>query len=55
VVIGNGNVALDVARILLTPTALLSRTDIAQHALTALEQSSVERVEVVRDGSRPWA
>jgi ferredoxin/flavodoxin---NADP+ reductase len=47
VVIGNGNVALDVARVLLTPAAELARTDIAPHALEALERSSVREVVVV--------
>lgn len=36
-----GNVALDVARILLRPTTELASTDIATHALTALEESSI--------------
>ncbi|XWS17293.1 hypothetical protein CRYUN_Cryun33cG0054900 [Craigia yunnanensis] len=39
-----GNVALDVARILLRPTSELATTDIASHALTALEQSSIRKV-----------
>ena len=33
VVVGNGNVAMDVARILLVPVEDLHRTDIAEHAL----------------------
>src|SRR5690606_24632520 len=36
VVIGNGNVALDVARILVTNPDVLARTDIADHALESL-------------------
>lgn len=36
-----GNVALDVARILLRPTAELAITDIANQALSALERSSI--------------
>ena len=47
VVVGNGNVATDVARILLMPTAMLARTDIAAHALEALERSTVKRVTIV--------
>lgn len=47
VVIGNGNVALDVARILLTPHSDLVRTDIAQHALDALTESHVKEVVVI--------
>ncbi|MFC5678542.1 FAD-dependent oxidoreductase [Aeromicrobium endophyticum] len=47
VVIGNGNVALDVARILATDPEWLAATDIADHALAALRASSVREVEVV--------
>jgi ferredoxin/flavodoxin---NADP+ reductase len=47
VVIGNGNVAADVTRILLLETELLERTDAAEHALAALRDSSVERVVVL--------
>ncbi|NYI75494.1 ferredoxin--NADP+ reductase [Nocardioides panzhihuensis] len=47
VVIGNGNVALDVARVLLTDPAELRRTDIAEHALAALDVSNVREVVVV--------
>ncbi|WP_328543041.1 MULTISPECIES: FAD-dependent oxidoreductase [unclassified Streptomyces] len=44
VVVGNGNVALDVARILLADPDALARTDIADHALKALRASSVREV-----------
>lgn len=44
VVIGNGNVALDVARILATDPAELEKTDIADHALEALRCSAVREV-----------
>lgn len=44
VVVGNGNVALDVARILVADPAALARTDIADHALRALRGSKVEEV-----------
>ncbi|WP_326835382.1 FAD-dependent oxidoreductase [Amycolatopsis rhabdoformis] len=44
VVIGNGNVALDVARVLARPAADLARTDIADHALAALAGSAVAEV-----------
>ncbi|OMO59599.1 hypothetical protein CCACVL1_24734 [Corchorus capsularis] len=47
VILGQGNVALDVARILLRPTSELAKTDIASHALTALEQSSIRKVYLV--------
>lgn len=44
VVAGNGNVALDVARILVTDPAALTGTDIAGHALAALRASKVREV-----------
>jgi ferredoxin--NADP+ reductase len=47
VVIGNGNVALDIARILLSDIDALRRTDIADHALEALEASNLREVVVV--------
>lgn len=47
VVIGAGNVALDVARLLCSPAQRLGRTDIADHALTALRDSSITEVMVV--------
>ncbi|MCM3920772.1 FAD-dependent oxidoreductase [Frankia sp. AiPs1] len=47
VVIGAGNVALDVARILCSPVERLAATDIADHALDALRTSAIEQVVVV--------
>ncbi|WP_304306133.1 FAD-dependent oxidoreductase [Pseudacidovorax intermedius] len=47
VVVGHGNVALDIARILLRPVDGLRRTDIAAHALDALAHSRVREVVVV--------
>ncbi|KAL4879161.1 hypothetical protein BJY04DRAFT_194412 [Aspergillus karnatakaensis] len=47
VIIGQGNVALDVARILLSDVDRLRQTDIADHALEALSQSKINRVRVV--------
>ncbi|GAV08246.1 hypothetical protein RvY_17970 [Ramazzottius varieornatus] len=47
VVIGQGNVALDVARILLTPPDLLAQTDITAHALLQLRESKIRDVYVV--------
>ncbi|PHT62220.1 NADPH:adrenodoxin oxidoreductase, mitochondrial [Capsicum annuum] len=47
VIIGQGNVALDVARILLRPTAELATTDISCHALAALGESSIRKVYLV--------
>ncbi|KAH8038131.1 hypothetical protein HPB51_022616 [Rhipicephalus microplus] len=47
VVIGHGNVALDVARILLSPPESLQETDIVEPALEALRKSCVRKVIVV--------
>jgi ferredoxin/flavodoxin---NADP+ reductase len=47
VVIGNGNVAADVVRILTLSPEELERTDIADHALEALRASRVEEVIVL--------
>ena len=47
VVVGNGNVALDVARILTSDPADLARTDISDHALATLRDSRVREVVVV--------
>ena len=47
VVVGNGNVALDVARILVTDPDMLATTDIADHALKILHDRGVEEVLVV--------
>ncbi|MEU3567557.1 FAD-dependent oxidoreductase [Kitasatospora sp. NPDC036755] len=44
VVVGNGNVAVDIARILLTDPDRLAATDIADHALAALRRSRVREV-----------
>ncbi|BBX95084.1 FAD-dependent oxidoreductase [Mycobacterium lacus] len=46
VIIGNGNVALDVARVLTTHPDDLSRTDIADHALQALRGSAIREVVI---------
>jgi ferredoxin/flavodoxin---NADP+ reductase len=47
VVIGNGNVAADVVRLLTRDTSELERTDVADHALDALRDSQVEEVVVL--------
>lgn len=47
VIIGQGNVALDVARTLLKDVDTLRQTDISEHALAALSKSKVKRVHVV--------
>ncbi|MFZ9857800.1 MAG: FAD-dependent oxidoreductase [Roseiflexaceae bacterium] len=44
VVIGNGNVAMDVTRILMAPIAELATTDMADHAIDSLRQSQVKQV-----------
>lgn len=47
-IIGNGNVALDVARILLgSPKSHWKSTDISSEALQVLEKSAVKRVNIV--------
>ncbi|HTY32760.1 FAD-dependent oxidoreductase [Mycobacterium sp.] len=46
VVIGNGNVALDVARVLTADPDDLARTDISDHALDALRRSAVREVVI---------
>jgi ferredoxin--NADP+ reductase len=47
VIIGSGNVALDIARILLMDRDDLATTDIAEHALARLRASSIEEVVVL--------
>ncbi len=47
VVIGNGNVALDVARILTEPPESLATTDISDTALSALRAASVREIVVL--------
>ncbi len=46
-VIGLGNVAVDVTRILIKPVSELEQTDIPQHVLDALGRSTVRRVHVI--------
>ena len=47
VVVGNGNVAIDVARILVHSPDRLATTDIADHALAGLRRSRVRRVTLL--------
>ncbi|QKT08305.1 FAD-dependent oxidoreductase [Gordonia sp. X0973] len=47
VVVGNGNVALDVARILVTDPEALAKTDIAEYALERLRASNIREVVVL--------
>ncbi|MFC7446785.1 FAD-dependent oxidoreductase [Rhodococcus daqingensis] len=44
VIVGNGNVAIDVARVLTMDVAELAKTDIADHALEALRHSNIREV-----------
>jgi len=46
-VVGLGNVAIDVTRILIKPASELMQTDIPQHVLDSLARSSVKKVHVV--------
>ena len=47
VVIGNGNVAMDVARMLVLPREELETTDIADHAIDPMADSGIEEVVIV--------
>ncbi|UGT45299.1 FAD-dependent oxidoreductase [Nocardia yamanashiensis] len=47
VIVGNGNVALDVARILTTDPEELAATDISARALSALRRSKIEEVVIL--------
>ncbi|MDI3314156.1 MAG: FAD-dependent oxidoreductase [Mycobacterium sp.] len=47
VVVGNGNVALDVARILVTDPDVLAVTDIADHALASLRPRGIQEVLII--------
>lgn len=46
-IVGIGNVAMDVARILAKPVPLLAATDLADHALQALAASMVHTIHVI--------
>ncbi len=50
VVVGNGNVAMDIARMLVLPPEELARTDMARHAVAALRNGNLR--EVVMLGRR---
>jgi ferredoxin--NADP+ reductase len=47
IVIGNGNVAADVARMLALPREELAQTDVADHALEALAESNIREIVVL--------
>lgn len=46
-VIGNGNVSMDVSRILAKSVAELAETDIADYALTRLQDSALEKIYII--------
>lgn len=47
VIIGQGNVALDVARVLLTPVEKLNNTDMPEYALQTLSRNTIKKVRVI--------
>jgi ferredoxin--NADP+ reductase len=47
VIVGNGNVALDIARILTLAPEALRKTDIADYAIEALAKSAIEEVVIL--------
>ncbi|KAK7113077.1 NADPH:adrenodoxin oxidoreductase, mitochondrial-like isoform X2 [Littorina saxatilis] len=47
IVLGHGNVALDVARVLLTPIDILAKTDISDYSMDALSKSRIKKVVLV--------
>jgi ferredoxin--NADP+ reductase len=47
IVVGNGNVAMDVARMLAITPAELERTDVADHALEVLRDHAIEEIVVL--------
>src|ERR1700678_1725642 len=47
IVVGNGNVAMDVARMLAITPAELERTDVADHALEVLRNHAIEEIVVL--------
>ncbi|EMR08849.1 hypothetical protein PNEG_02636 [Pneumocystis murina B123] len=47
VIVGHGNVALDIARILLSDPNVLSKTDITKRALEGLRRSKIKHVKII--------
>eukprot|EP00842_Homolaphlyctis_polyrhiza_P004743 jgi/Hompol1/526/HPOL_005346-RA len=47
IIVGQGNVALDISRILLSPIDRLAKTDISRHALDQLASSRIRNVHTV--------
>ena len=46
-IIGNGNVSLDVARMLLTDVKVLTKYDVPQHVLDVFSRSTVKHVSII--------
>lgn len=46
-IVGNGNVAIDIARILARPVDELATTDIAAHAIDTLRKSAIRNIDVL--------
>jgi adrenodoxin-NADP+ reductase len=55
VIVGNGNVAIDCARVLLSSIEKLKTTDIADRALDALQASNVRHVSILGRRGHPQA
>lgn len=47
VIVGHGNVALDICRMLAKPAEALQRTDIAAHAADALVRNNIRRIDLI--------
>ena len=45
--IGNGNVSLDIARMLLTPPSVLKKYDVPEHVLDVLSRSTLQHVSII--------
>ncbi|KAG6372323.1 hypothetical protein JVT61DRAFT_7763 [Boletus reticuloceps] len=45
--IGNGNVSLDIARMLLTPPSALKKYDVPEHVLEVLSRSALQHVSII--------
>ena len=47
IIVGNGNVALDIARLLITPSSALKHTDMADHAIQAFDKANVREIVIL--------
>ena len=45
--VGNGNVSLDIARMLLTPPSVLKKYDVPEHVLDVLSRSTIKHISIV--------